>query len=98
MAQELFTRWCLVRMERSSLQEAAIVNQNILFWNVRNGSLSWSAIPLDWETENKIGEEVRKKYAADVEAAAEAERKIEVVPASKSRYKRARGKREARRP
>ena len=31
-------------------------NQNVLLWNLRQGKLTWSALPLDWETDKRIKE------------------------------------------
>jgi WD40 repeat protein len=56
-------------------------NQNILLWNVQNGSLTWSAIPIDWETEKKADEEAQKEHA--IESALEAERKQKIEAADK---------------
>jgi len=56
-------------------------NQNILLWNVKSGSLVWSAIPIDWETERRWHEEAAKYFAK--QSALEAEREQRTVAADK---------------
>ncbi len=56
-------------------------NQNIMLWNVQSRSLSWTAIPIDWEAEKRFTEEVRKEYA--IESAMKAEKERTTVAADK---------------
>jgi hypothetical protein len=50
-------------------------NQNVLLWNVQQGSVTWSALPLDWETEKRLHEESRTEVASATAAAADEQRK-----------------------
>lgn len=56
-------------------------NQNILLWNVKSGSLSWSAIPIDWERERLASEAATKRFAK--ESGLEAEREQRTAAADK---------------
>lgn len=35
-------------------------NQNVLLWNVQRGKVTWSALPLDWETDKRLFIQKRK--------------------------------------